>query len=275
MWLLNGERRHCIDASDRGLQYGDGVFETLEILHGKPLFFEQHYRRLSLGCQILLIPCPEFELLHAEAMEIARDHQRAVLKLIVTRGVGGRGYRQPPVISPTRLFSVHPYPNYPLAWSREGVSLRICQKRLSINPDLSGIKHLNRLEQVLARAEWTDDGIQEGLMLDAEHQVVEGTMSNVFVVKQGELLTPLLDRCGIAGIVRGLILDAAESLLLSVRETRLTLADLQTADELFLSNSIIGIWPVNCFEQRHWAVGPVTQRLQAWYEESRELESQP
>jgi 4-amino-4-deoxychorismate lyase len=214
-------------------------------------------------------------LLHAEAIEMVRDHQNAVLKLIVTRGVGGRGYRQPPIISPTRLFSVHPHPNYPVEWSREGVTLRLCQKRLSLNPDLSGIKHLNRLEQILARAEWSDDGIQEGLMLDAEQQVVEGTMSNLFVVNQGELLTPRLDRCGIAGIVRGLILDAAEALCLNARETRLSMSDLQNADELFLSNSIIGIWPVKCFEQRNIAVGPVTRRLQAWYKQLREQAAYP
>ena len=274
MWLLNGERRHCIDASDRGFQYGDGVFETLDVLQGKPLFFEQHYRRLLLGCQHLLIPCPEFELLHAEALQLASDSEQAVLKLIVTRGTGGRGYRQPSVISPTRLFSLHPHPDYPAAWQQEGVTLRLCQKRLAINPDLAAIKHLNRLEQILARAEWSDDGIQEGLMLDAEQQVIEGTMSNVFAVKHGELLTPRLDRCGIAGIVRGLILDAADSLALTVRETRLHVQDLLDADEIFLTNSIIGLWPVQSFERRSWAVGPVTQRLQAWYAQRRQEAAQ-
>lgn len=269
MWLLNGERRHCIDASDRGFHYGDGLFETFEVLDGKPLFFERHYQRLQRGCQTLLIPCPDFDVLRAEAWALAGDSQHAVLKLIVTRGSGGRGYRQPQPISPTRLFSLHPHPAYPEAWQTQGINLRLCHKRLALNPDLARIKHLNRLEQVLARAEWSDDDIQEGLMLDAEGFVVEGTMSNVFIVKQGEILTPFLDRCGIAGIVRGLLFDAAESLALTLRETRLTLDDVHDADELFLSNAVIGLWPVKRFEQRRFNVGPVTRSLQAWYASAR------
>jgi len=269
MWLLNGERRHCIDASDRGLHYGDGLFETFEVLDGKPLFFERHCQRLQQGCQTLLIPCPDFDVLRAEAWALAGDSQHAVLKLIVTRGSGGRGYRQPQPISPTRLFSLHPHPAYPETWRTQGIDLRLCHKRLALNPDLARIKHLNRLEQVLARAEWSDDDIQEGLMLDAEGFVVEGTMSNVFIVKQGEILTPRLDRCGIAGIVRGLLFDAAESLALTLRETRLTLDDVHDADELFLSNAVIGLWPVKRFEQRRFDVGPVTRRLQAWYASAR------
>jgi len=269
MWLLNGERRHCIDASDRGFHYGDGLFETFEVLDGKPLFFERHCQRLQQGCQALLIPCPDFDVLRAEAWALAGDSRRAVLKLIVTRGSGGRGYRQPQPISPTRLFSLHPHPAYPETWQNQGIDLRLCHKRLALNPDLARIKHLNRLEQVLARAEWSDDDIQEGLMLDAEGFVVEGTMSNVFIVKQGEILTPCLDRCGIAGIVRGLLFDAAESLALTLRETRLTLDDVHDADELFLSNAVIGLWPVKRFEQRRFDVGPVTRRLQAWYASAR------
>lgn len=270
MWLLNGERKHCIDASDRGFQYGDGLFETLEILHGTPLFFEHHYQRLLLGCQTLLIPCPEYALLWAEASQMACDHDHAVLKLIVTRGVGGRGYRQPQTILPTRLFSLHPLPDYPPVWQTQGIRLRVCQKRLAINPDLAGIKHLNRLEQVLARAEWSNDDIQEGLMLDNEHQIIEGTTSNVFMVKHGEVLTPRLDRCGIAGIVRKLILNEANALALPMRETRLNLNDLQDADELFVTNSIIGICPVTQMQQRSLTVGPVTRRLQHWYVSARE-----
>ena len=173
MFLLNGERRQCVDVADRGFQYGDGVFETIEVADGKPLFLDRHLRRLAKGCGKLLIPPPDLALLAEESLQISASARHAVLKLIVTRGCGGRGYRQPPRILPTRLLSLHPHPDYPEHFQTDGVTLRFCEYRLSINPALAGIKHMNRLEQILARAEWQDDGVQEGLMLDACGNVVE------------------------------------------------------------------------------------------------------
>lgn len=274
MLLLNGESRHCIEVSDRGLQYGDGVFETVDVLNGKPLFFQRHLQRLALGCRTLLIPCPEFSLLMAEAWQISAGVDQAVLKLIVTRGSGGRGYRQPPEIFPTRVLSLHPHPTYAPSFQKFGVNLRFCDKRLAINPDLARIKHLNRLEQVLARAEWQDDAIQEGLMLDAQQRVVEGTMSNLFWIKDGVLHTPLLDQCGIAGIVRALLIELAREDGISVIEDHASREDVLAADELFVTNSIIGIWPVKQLEQQRFEVGDITQRLQGLYANLRLAEAQ-
>ncbi len=274
MLLLNGESRHCIDVSDRGLQYGDGVFETIDILDSKPLFFQRHLQRLALGCRTLLIPCPDFSLLQAEARQVSANAGRAVLKLIVTRGSGGRGYRQPPEISPTRLFSLHPHPEYPSAFQDVGVNLRFCAKRLAINPDLARIKHLNRLEQVLARAEWQDDDIQEGLMLDSEQRVVEGTMSNLFWIKDGAVHTPSLDQCGIAGIVRELVIELAQAAGISVIEDHASREDVLAADELFVTNSVIGIWPVKRLEQQRFEVGNITRSLQSLYANRRLMDAQ-
>ncbi|MDD4914203.1 MAG: aminodeoxychorismate lyase [Methylococcales bacterium] len=269
MYLLNGEPGGCIDIADRGFQYGDGLFETLEVVDGNPLFLQEHLSRLEKGCKKLLIPPPDLHLLAEEARKCASAAAHAVLKLIVTRGCGGRGYRQPPVISPTRLFTLHPYPDYPAEFQSRGVALRICRHRLAGNPALAGIKHLNRLEQILARAEWRDDDIQEGLMLDQHGFVVEGTMSNLFLVKDGVLYTPDLSQCGVAGIVREIVVRLALQNQIPLLVMAVDRHALFQADELFVCNSVIGIWPVRQLEQQQWRAGEVTQTLQKLFGELR------
>jgi 4-amino-4-deoxychorismate lyase len=182
----------------------------------------------------------------------------------VTRGDAGRGYRPEPGSRPTRICRRFDWPTHDRDWHETGVEVRWCATRLAIQPALAGCKHLNRLEQVLARAEWTDPRVVEGLMLDTEGTVVSGTQSNLFVVRDGELLTAGIDRCGVSGVVRGAVLDAAHREGFSVRECRLAPADLATADEIFLTSAIIGIWPVVALDGRRWAVGAVTRRAQAW-----------
>ncbi|NJA05420.1 aminodeoxychorismate lyase [Methylococcaceae bacterium WWC4] len=272
MFLLNGEPAHCIDPADRGLQYGDGLFETLEVRQGRPLFLDRHLRRLASGCRRLMIPMPDAGLLEAEALSFAAGREAAVLKLIVTRGCGGRGYRQPDVIQPTRLFSLHPYPDYPAHYQTDGIVADFCRQRLSSNATLAGIKHLNRLEQVLARAEWSDDSCQEGLMLDVQNYVVEGTMSNLFIVKNGVLLTPALTDCGVAGIVREWSLAFAAAEGLPSVEAAITVDQVLAADEVFVTNSVIGIWPVRRLAGQDFPVGPVTQRICAAYRLAKQRE---
>lgn len=272
MLLLNGERRHCVDVSDRGFQYGDGLFETVEVLNGKPLFFDRHLKRLAEGCRLLSIPCLDPELLEAEARQLSADAEHGVLKLIVTRGSGGRGYRPPSVATPTRLFNLHSYPLYPEDFQLSGIRARLCQRRLAINPDLARIKHLNRLEQVLARAEWQDD-YQEGLMLDRQGRVIEGTMSNLFWVADGRLYTPTIKDCGIAGIVRGLLIELAEADGIVVDEVLADVAELERAEEIFVTNSVIGVWPVKQLDGRDLGIGAVTRRLQTLYAAARDAEA--
>jgi len=275
MFLLNGEHRHCVDVSDRGFQYGDGLFETIEVLQGKPLFLDRHLKRLDEGCRRLLIPMPAVSLLEHEALQASQSAERAVLKLMLTRGSGGRGYRQPVQIIPTRLFALHPYPDYSPALQNDGITARFCRQRLAMNPSLAGIKHMNRLEQILARAEWQDETIQEGLMLDTQDHVVEGTMSNLFSVKAGKLYTPPLLDCGVAGIVRGLILEFAQRIKLPLFEQSVDQAALLQADEVFVSNSVIGIWPVRQLEEQVLSVGAITQTLQGMFNTARLQEVKP
>jgi len=265
MYLLNGESKQGIEFSDRGFQYGDGLFETIEIINETPVFLEQHLQRLDIGCQRLLIPTPDLAILRKEAFQLARNNTHAVLKLIVSRGSGGRGYRQPNSIHPTRLFSLHPYPDYSEEFIEQGINAFFCSTRLGINPSLAGIKHLNRLEQVLARAEWCAPELHEGLMLNCQGDVIEGTMSNVFLVKNNDLYTPEITQCGVKGVVRDIVITLAKEHQIPVIETILSQEDVYTADELFITNSVIGIWPVKQLVEHAYNVGQLTQKLQTLF----------
>ena len=242
--LIDGVPADRIPVADRGLQYGDGLFETIAVVDGTPCLFDRHLARLREGCVRLSIPPPPEDELAAEALGLSRGVDRAVLKLILTRGEGGRGYRPPDPSRPRRILRLAPWPAYPDAWRSTGVRVRYCRTRLGHQPLLAGLKHLNRLEQVLARAEWNDLDIAEGLMLDLDGRVVEGTQTNLFVLQDGQLLTPALDRCGVAGVVRGLVLEAAWVLGFRVVEAALTPERLAAADALFLTSSLAGVWPV-------------------------------
>lgn len=265
MILINGQPDNRIPVTDRGLQYGDGLFETLAFRQGELEFLEAHLARLMLGCERLNIPFQDIEKLKLELVTLCTQlAEDSVVKIILSRGSGGRGYKAPADAEPTRIISSHPMPDYP-ASCEQGVNVRLCEQRLGINPTLAGIKHLNRLEQVLARSEWDDELIREGLMLDIHDRLIEGTMSNVFVVKDKELLTPTIIDNGIAGIMRAEIINLAREMDITVTETVLDLEQLYQADEVFLTNSIIGLWPVTALPEKdkQWPYGVITQRLQS------------
>jgi 4-amino-4-deoxychorismate lyase len=264
MILVNGKCREQIEISDRGFQYGDGLFETIAVTNGQPVFLDRHLDRLNAGCHRLHIPFPGAELLALEAQNLSQHSSKAVLKLIITRGSGGRGYRQPDTIQPTRVLSLYPFPDYPDACKELGITARFCATRLGLNPGLAGIKHLNRLEQILARAEWTNPNIQEGIMLDMNEHVIEGTMTNLFYVKGETLYTSSLTLAGVAGIMRGIIMMITSDHGLSVIEHTFTKDELLSADEVFVCNSIIGIWPIKQIASACFPVGVRTRQLQSW-----------
>lgn len=261
MMRVNGQDTSLVPAADRGFQYGDGCFTTLEVRSGVALFWPRHCSRLARDCARLHIPFSCAATLTAEAAAMAAAGGDGVLKIIITRGVGGRGYRWPDAPQPTRVLSFHPRPDYSADWASSGVALHLCRMRLGVNPDLAGVKHMNRLEQVLARNEWSDADTQEGLLLDALGWVTEGTMSNLFLLREGRLETPKLDRCGVAGVMRELIMELANNMGIAVREVRCRLSYLLQADEIFLSNSLIGVWPVRSLDDRRWRPGPCTLKL--------------
>ena len=259
---VDGKPADAVPLTDRGLQYGDGLFETCAVQDGGIRRLGMHLDRLREGCARLDMPMPDAELRLA-----AQDQAQAVLKLILTRGSGGRGYRPPERTQVSRLLLRYPWPDYPAVWSEEGVELRICSTRLGRNPALAGLKHLNRLEQVLARAEWVE-GAAEGLMRDEEGFIVEGTMSNVFASPaEGRLVTPDLSQAGVAGVTRRHIMERAQRQGLAVEVRRLPLEELLASREIFVCNSIVGVWPVKRIDSRDYAVGPMTRHAARWVQE--------
>lgn len=272
--LIDGQPGHLLESSDRGLHYGDGIFETLAVRDGHCEFWDAHLQRLTLGCRRLGLTVPAASVLQAEARVLSEGLQQGVLKIILTRGSGGRGYRVPETVQTRRMLSVSSWPAYPDGYAQHGVRIRVCELRLSHQPVLAGLKHLNRLEQVLARMEWSDPAIAEGLMLDRDNQLIEGTFTNLFVVANNRIITPRLELCGVAGVMRALIMQLSNTLGLDCREGQLTVNELRQADEIFLTNSIIGLWPVAACGDWSAPVGPVTRRLQEGLEMLRHEDRQ-
>jgi 4-amino-4-deoxychorismate lyase len=260
---VNGIPEAAVSASDRGLQYGDGLFETMAVRQGRITLLGLHLARLARGCACLGIGGVNAEELHHELLRAAAEPRAGVIKLIVTRGPQTRGYRPSPEAMPTRIITTHPDPEYPADWGRTGVQLRLCTTRLSAQSQLAGLKHLNRLEQVLARQEWSGSVPQEGLMLDAGGRVIGGTMCNVFACMEGALVTPSIERCGVAGVMREAVLALAESLGIVCLQRELPLEELLRAQEIFLTNALIGIWPVARLEDHSYPVGPVSLEIGA------------
>lgn len=259
--LINGHPADCVSVTDRALAYGHGLFETLPVYDGHPVFLTDHLRRLLQGCARLGIPLDHLtDQLKQDFKQLELPQGAAVLKIIVTCGSGGRGYLTPDSAQPSRILMLSPMPLYPDR-PEEGVCVRWCQTRLACQSALSGIKHLNRLEQVLARNEWNDPAIREGLVLDSDGHVIEGTMSNLCFIRNGLFCTPSLDQAGVEGIIRNQLLSLAPKLGLTVEIGHFSIDDVQTADELMVCNSLIGIWPITRLGQHAYTVGPYTRQL--------------
>jgi len=261
--LLNGQATQQIDIQDRGLQYGDGLFETLRVQDSRVPLWNRHWQRLKKGCLRLAIPLPEQDLLLEEVHSLIAGEEQAVLKLIITRGKGERGYASPTTLLPSRILMLSDGPDYPPAYRKSGIRLYTCETRLGINPALAGIKHLNRLEQVLARNEWQSPDYQEGLLLDTQGHVMEGTMSNIFWVKAQQLYTADLSHCGVEGVMREIVMEIAKENGISLNIGLWSKSVLLDADEIFVTNSLIGIWPVSYIFNMTLPAGPVTQQLQS------------
>lgn len=261
--IVNGRADDRVDPMDRGLHYGDGLFETLAVQGGRARFIDWHLERLADGASRLAIPLPQPGVLRQEIAAACADDQ-GIVKLIVTRGAGERGYRPPREPQPTRIVLGLPWPAHaPAAWTR-GVRLGWCRTRLGRNPRLAGIKHLNRLEQVLARAEWDDDGMAEALMMDDRDRVICGTQTNVFAQLAGRWITPVLEDCGVAGVMRRAFLAWAAGQGEPVIERALPASEIADATALLLTNAVIGAWPVRELAGRTMALDPRVAEFNAW-----------
>jgi 4-amino-4-deoxychorismate lyase len=261
MFLVNGQSCNEININDRGLHYGDGLFETIAIQNSKPLCCSEHLNRIQQGCIRLNIPVPDKKVLIDEVSSLIKSVDRGVIKIIITRGQGGRGYALPNNAEPSRIISLHPWPEYSNETYSNGINVRICDYRYAKNPALAGIKHLNRLEQVLARSEWADDSIAEGIVMDQKSNVIEGTMSNLFCFFGDTLCTPDLSACGIDGIIRNKIIELASDLKIDIEIKEVSFELLNNADEVFVCNSIIGVWPVKMINKKIFPVAEKTKQI--------------
>lgn len=255
--FVDGRPDDRVAASDRGLLYGDGLFETVLFVDGVAPLWSRHGARLDTGAARLGLRVPSHDALLATARQACEGLARAAVRITVTRGVGARGYAPPVQAEPCWVVSASPAPVIPADWYLHGIRVRCCRLRLAVQPRLAGIKHLNRLEQVLARAEWDDADIAEGLLADAEGSVISATAANLFVVHGSRLVTPALDGCGVAGVARAEVLARRD-----VTITRLTWDEVMQADEVFLTSSLRGILPVSRIDTQHFAPGAVARELQ-------------
>lgn len=242
-----------VPLANRGLHYGDGLFETVRVHRGEVPLWPRHLARLRDGAARLGIAVPEPAFVEARIAELTAGIDAGVLKLLLTRGEGGRGYAPPVGAPPTWMLALHPLPAIPAA-----LRLHPCETRLAIQPALAGIKHCNRLEQVLARAEVERAGCDEGLVCDTDGRPVCATAANLLAFDGHRWRTPSLARCGVAGVLRGWLLE--QGLL---GEAVLSMEEVASAEALALCNAVRGILPVATLGARRWRAHPATTELQA------------
>ena len=261
--LVNGTVDGIISPLDRGLSYGDGLFESVRFIGNSAPLWLRHMQRLSESCERLKMPAPDVGQLWDEAQRVCLGMPQSVVRITLTRGSGERGYAIPASPSPSRIVAAFDMPCLAEDVHERGIHVRVCSLRLAAQPLLAGIKHLNRLEQVLARSEWSDPSIAEGLLRDDAGHVICATMANIFAISDGVLCTPSLARCGVAGVARAEVLAAC----LQARILEISLDALLAADEVFLSSSVRGIVPVQRLDHRSYPVGPTTRMLQQhWHD---------
>ncbi len=266
MVLVNGQPLDQIGISDRGFNYGDGLFTTLVCRAGVPLLWSSHVERLASGCQRLVIPAPDLTLIRAEVEQLAAGDD-CIIKVVISRGYGGRGYAIAGVGAPNRVLSRHPLPGHRQQWRQQGMVATLLNQPLGSQPLLAGLKSLNRLEQVLLRQAAVSAGADEGICVDEQGMLVEATAANLWWRHRGIWHTPLLDRCGVSGVMRQLLLDTFAARGETVRQLRVAASALDEAEELMLTNTTFGLVPVRRYQRREFASWPAIRRLQQEFAE--------
>jgi 4-amino-4-deoxychorismate lyase len=267
-YCVNGKLVSGIAPTNRGFAYGDGVFRTMRLLDGELQDWPLHYQTLVADCSKIQIVCPSAELLMQEfkyfmASASEEETQFSIIKIIITRGEGARGYAPPAVCEPTRVLVQSPLPNYPAEIYANGVALYGCQTRLAHQPILAGIKHLNRLENVLARAEHKDPRFFDGLLQDYDGNVIEAVSGNLFIRKEGVVMTPALDSCGVAGVMRQKILDWYRTQGQPVVIAPLSIEDVLQAEAAVIVNSVYGVLQVARIDEHVIAADQWAQELRS------------
>lgn len=280
---INGVLTDQLSVYDRGIQYGDGFFTTAVLADGILLNWTAHWQRIERSCQRLQLPLlDEAGILRAIAQLAQQTHCATVthtVKIIITRGMGGRGYAMPEPTMPTVIVDLSVSP---VSWQRNAVGVLSatqtmidcfysCQSLAAIQPQLAGLKHLNRLDNVMARSEVEKAALVEGAMLNVDKELIGGTQSNLFVLEGNTLITPKLDRSGVEGTSRALLLQKVEELNWQVEEKTLSLQSLDSANAIFFTNAVRGVMPVQRFAANvlsNELLAPLITQWGVWQEQA-------
>lgn len=258
--LFNGDGISTTLASTRALHYGDGVFRTALVMAGEVFDLDRQLAKLAQDAAALGLDPPDADLMADEARSLARAGRDGALRILLSRVDSGRGYT-PGSPACDRLLQLRPLPAYPRERWTQGANLGWSKVLLGIQPRLAGIKHLNRLEQVLASRDWPAHQ-HEVVMCDAEGRVVCGSRSNLFLVIEDVLVTPDVSLAGVAGMMRDKLIGLARARGLGCEIGIVSPDEVRHAQECFLSNSLIGIWPVRRIGSLEFPVpGRVTRAL--------------
>lgn len=272
--MVNGAETELISVRDRGLQYGDGCFETVLINKSEPILLQAHLQRLAHTCSVLRIDYDASVLQQELSVFLSRCPAQGVVKILLTRGVGGRGYGIPAQTNATRILSYSALPASYHEQRKTGITLGVSEYRLSLNTTLAGLKHLNRLDQVLASFSLTE-GLDEALCLDSNGHVIEGTKSNVVLVIDNNLVTPSLDLAGVDGLMLAYLRRCFAAERVDIHSRNVALDDVYAASELFMCNSVFGVWPVRKIVENatvhQWSIGPRTLQALRFQDELFEI----
>lgn len=250
--LVNGKNTSEINVNNRGLAYGDGVFSTIKVEFGQVQLWSLHLARLQKSATLLHFPDVDWGLLSQEIKTFATQlmlESEAVIKLILMRSTGGRGYSINGCMKVDRILTSHKLPSHYKQWQTQGIALIQCEYQLPINKYLAGLKTLNRLDQVLIKHEIESKKAIDGIVCDQLGNVIETCSANIFMHKNGQWYTPYLEASGVAGVKRQQILDQAKINGLNIIKTQINALDLLNADALCITNSLMNIIPITQYEK--------------------------
>jgi len=260
---LNGEPATHIDANDRGLSYGDGLFTTILVRDGKCCLIERHIDRLVQGCVRLKINNVDIESIECQIFTLATSLTSGIIKVVITRGIGARGYSSVGCDSPSVIVTTSTLPRHYQNLRNSGISAGISSIPLGINPITAGLKHLNRLEQVLVRQEIDRHSWDDAIVLDCQGFVVESNLANVFWLKGGRLFTPSLELSGVCGVMREHVIAQCKNSGYDIEIGRFPLDELLKADEIFITNSLMELVPVVMVAQHNFPIGQHIKQISA------------
>lgn len=252
MIIVNGQIQNHITVADRSLHYGDGCFTTLGFTQGKLHAWPLHLNRLQNNCQRLGIDFEQWQALENDLkqmlIQVTAKQSKGVLKIIITRGQGGRGYSPSGAQNPTYIISSHDFPTHYTQWQNDGIDLTISAVKLGKQPLLAGIKHLNRLEQVLVKQELEKTSFDDAIVCSSDNEIIESSAGNIFWLQDEQWFTPYLNECGVEGVMRNQVCGILQKYAQPVKQIKQKSSADFCAQEMFICNSLMEIVPVRSLQ---------------------------